>query len=435
MAHITTFADQYSTVPDVPKISITKPSSEKLPSDHDDPTLRFTLSDCDLSVANALRRIILSEVDTMAIDLVTVFENSSVLFDEFIAHRLGLIPLESNGIGDTRTESGLDHPDGTVCREPNKGTYVTAMDCPCESGECNRCTVRMELDVKNETTKPIDVTHFDLKMEVDPLTKSMPSLREDRARQCMPVPFRSEALSWDEDVRRNGIRIVKLQSGQHLKLKCSAVKNIGRFHAKHNPVGTVAMEVDADVKIYNNEINERLNRYYHPTQEQKQKIVSLVPIPNLIWIDERTGNLMAKQHDNAPLHCTDIPDYCIDNDLLGYIEITHKPREYKFTIEGTGARTPESVLAAAVRVWLDKLRRYDHSIMAVHAMEREKEGFEQGYNMITDDISVSTAQVMGGMDSRVADVLSTVGLGPPRSGISVPPQSQAQSVPQGMSLA
>ena len=55
--------------------------------------IKFVLSDTDISVANTLRRIMIAEVPTMAIDLVEFHENTTVLNDEYIAHRLGLIPI------------------------------------------------------------------------------------------------------------------------------------------------------------------------------------------------------------------------------------------------------------------------------------------------------------------------------------------------------
>ncbi len=62
-------------------------------------SLRFRLSDAEFSVANALRRAAISQVSSFAIDTVTFYENSSSMFDEYIAHRIGLVPLVSPSKG------------------------------------------------------------------------------------------------------------------------------------------------------------------------------------------------------------------------------------------------------------------------------------------------------------------------------------------------
>ncbi len=56
-------------------------------------TLVFVLDGATPAFANALRRLMISEVPTLAVEWVDFHINGSVLFDEIIAHRLGLIPL------------------------------------------------------------------------------------------------------------------------------------------------------------------------------------------------------------------------------------------------------------------------------------------------------------------------------------------------------
>lgn len=55
--------------------------------------LEFDLLNVDTSIANALRRVIIAEVPTMAIETVFVVNNTSVIPDEVLAHRMGLLPI------------------------------------------------------------------------------------------------------------------------------------------------------------------------------------------------------------------------------------------------------------------------------------------------------------------------------------------------------
>ncbi len=59
----------------------------------DNKTLTFVLKDANYSIANSLRRIAMNSVDTFAIDSVTFYKNTSSMFDEYIAHRIGLVPI------------------------------------------------------------------------------------------------------------------------------------------------------------------------------------------------------------------------------------------------------------------------------------------------------------------------------------------------------
>jgi DNA-directed RNA polymerase II subunit RPB3 len=61
-------------------------------------SIEFDLIGVDLAVANSLRRIMIAEVPTLTIDLVEIKENTSALHDEFIAHRIGLVPLVSSTV-------------------------------------------------------------------------------------------------------------------------------------------------------------------------------------------------------------------------------------------------------------------------------------------------------------------------------------------------
>ncbi|HIP83908.1 MAG TPA: DNA-directed RNA polymerase subunit D [Methanothermococcus okinawensis] len=61
--------------------------------------LRFKLKG-SIPFANAIRRIMISEVPTYAIEYVYVYENTSSMYDELIAHRLALIPIRGKPLSE-----------------------------------------------------------------------------------------------------------------------------------------------------------------------------------------------------------------------------------------------------------------------------------------------------------------------------------------------
>ena len=163
----------------------------------------FKLSSVDLAFANSLRRVMLAEVPTMAIDIVEVEKNTSVLPDEFIAHRLGLVPLSSKN---------CDHD------------VQYTRDCECEN-HCALCSVTLLLHARCLTEDVMHVYARDL------------VVTGDRANEFVGNPVIT-------DPEGKGALICKLRRGQELKMTCIAKKGIAKEHAKWAPTAAIGFEYD-----------------------------------------------------------------------------------------------------------------------------------------------------------------------------------------------
>jgi DNA-directed RNA polymerase subunit D len=145
----------------------------------DDSLARFTLSGASAAFANAFRRAMIGEVPTLAIEDIRIYDNTSALFDEMLAHRVGLIPLKTD-----------------------LSSYSTQDTCSCGGAGCPSCTSTYTLSVEGPRT----VMSSDL------------------------IPQDPKAAPVSEN-----IPIVKLTKGQKLVIEAKAILITGRAHAKWQP--------------------------------------------------------------------------------------------------------------------------------------------------------------------------------------------------------
>jgi len=270
--------------------------------------MTFLLSKTDASIANALRRIMIAEVSTMAIDLVYIAENTSVLNDEFIAHRLGLIPLLS-----TRVDE-----------------FKFSRDCVC-TDRCSSCSVLFTLDVKCEAEQTIYVTSQDLKCQ-------------DLSKDVIPVDLVDS--NQRNAAANTGILIVKLRKNQQLKLTAIAKKGIGKEHAKWQPTCGVVFQYDPDITLNHDRINEL-------DDQKKQDWVNSCPT-KVFRFNEQTRQVEIEDARN----CTFCGECKLKSDQFQKPELAHiapKPDRFIFTVETTGALRPDEVVFSALSVLKEKL--------------------------------------------------------------------------------
>lgn len=293
--------------------------------------IKFILSETDTSVANTLRRIMIAEVPTLAIDLIEFYENSSVLNDEYIAHRLGLIPIR------------YQHQDSMKGGDCNNH-FLSHRECVCYE-RCPRCSVEFELDVGFD-----DIYKYQPEDEIM-ASHTITSQDLKSNNECVaPAHF----LNQDEqdESQDAGIAIVKIAPGQRLKLKAIARMGIAKEHAKWCPVAVATYRFWPNI-IINEEQVATL------TMEQKQEIINVCP-DKILEIDDVTGSIKAV--DDAWDICTyteDLHEYQQsikkrkeDDD---FVRVEPSQDKFIFSVESTGAMDADEIVMSALRVLKDRL--------------------------------------------------------------------------------
>ena len=256
----------------------------------------------------------IAEVPTLAIETVTISENSSVLFDEFLAHRAGLLPINSKYV--------------------DKFEYQK--ECSC-SYSCPNCTVKYSLDVVATEPGITEVTHHDIQ-------PADVSITTDSSSFPFPVP------SWDreqseEENRSKGIILVKLRQGQQLSMKFEAKKGIAKMHAKFIPTGSVSMRYEPVIEI------DRDIEFDVPVAERKEVVASC---PRRVFEMDDSDHIEVGRPDECILCEECLNKANIDLKRTGLVTVNHRTDKVFFDVESTGSRPPQDIVSAAMKVFTEK---------------------------------------------------------------------------------
>jgi DNA-directed RNA polymerase, alpha subunit/40 kD subunit len=245
-----------------------------------------------VAYVNAIRRLVLSEVPTMAVDFAYFYENSTDVYDEMIAHRLGLLVLKSD-------EALSKYAPPEACadsRPPNP-----------------KCFVEIFLDVGLEESAS---TGFYVKAS------------EFRVSDSDVLPVYPDTP------------ITYIAPGQRLHVVAYARLGRGKEHAKWSPASLSVLRytpiVSYDSSKATRECLECVKAYKEVLEALRRGGSGVLELYGLV----NTGGLR----------------YCAETACKDVISIKYDPGTLQLVIEGTGAIRPERIVYEAVKILEDKVK-------------------------------------------------------------------------------
>ncbi|OAA67595.1 DNA-directed RNA polymerases I [Cordyceps fumosorosea ARSEF 2679] len=193
----------------------------------------FSLIGIDASLANAFRRILIAEIPTLAIEYVFIENNTSVIQDEVLSHRLGLIPFKGGraGLQDflkwrKKPADAADDDFGAGCFDYN--------------------TVRLELNVTCTPNKDVAPEDAD-----DPTRAYHNAHVYARDIVFVPTGAQEKYFSGADAIApvNPDILIAKMRPTQTINLSMHMHKGVGADHAKFSPVATASYRLLPTITI------------------------------------------------------------------------------------------------------------------------------------------------------------------------------------------
>ena len=292
------------------KINILEKSNEHLV---------FEMIGVSAPIANALRRILISDVPTMAIEKVILYQNTSIIQDEVLCHRLGLIPIHA----DPHKFKFLSEADG----EPNTdNTTVFTLEATCTHNPQASLSAPTHIQFNNSVLYSKDL-------------------------KWVPQGEQAEIFA-DDPIRpvHDDIVLAKLRPGQTIEAELHVVKGIGRDHAKWSPAATAFYRQKPDVS------------FTEPIKgKDAEEFVKVCPM-NVFDIED-LGN--GPQVVTArPLDCTMCRECIRDPVNEKRVKLRRVRDHYIFSIESAGQLKPEVMFRDAIIEFKKKLGILFHELQA-----------------------------------------------------------------------
>eukprot|EP01084_Bolivina_argentea_P150455 262758_1 len=287
--------------------------------DYENNSMIFDMIGIDTSIANAFRRVLLSEIPTMAIEDCCVLQNNSIIQDEVLCHRLGLIPIKV----DPRLFDFIDESKSKYDRgqEP-KNTLIFKLHI-----ECKKNPKGTNKDPPHKRYINSIVTSKDIEWVAQP--GQMDLLAQHNHPEIKMV--------YDD------IIIAKLRPGQCIEISMRAIKGIGREHAKWSPVGTASYKLLPYIELHWNENINNINK------KNAQYLKDLCPKNVFDIEDNKSNKIFVSQPRDCSLCRACIMDSNV-NKLFGksvvdkdnnikyeqFVKLKKKRNHFIFTIESIG---------------------------------------------------------------------------------------------------
>ncbi|ODQ65204.1 RBP11-like subunits of RNA polymerase [Nadsonia fulvescens var. elongata DSM 6958] len=278
----------------------------------------FDLVGLDTSVANAFRRIMIAEIPSIAVEEVFIHNNTSVIQDEVLAHRLGMIPLKA--------------PAELLGELPN----IAKPEIAEHYNDDNTIVLQLHIVCFHNPDAPKGAT--------DPKELYINSNVYARDIKFEAV---GKQLEWTQEIQavNPDILIAKLRPGQEIDLTMHCHLGVGCDHAKFSPVATASYRILPVIEILQPITGDQAVRF--------QKC-----FPSGVIGINTTGEAFVQDARRDTVS----REVLRHEEFDGMVKLGRRRDHFIFNVESTGAMQPDEIFLKSVRELKRKaayLRQYN----------------------------------------------------------------------------